>query len=462
MDQAREIKIILKFAEIDNKPFPNEQEGWVSGLVKRLRETLAFYFRRPVVFLFKKETEQISEQEFKESDVLIFVLSPAFLMSSNIAADIAGIEKAFSFDLTYINSKICKVLKGPVNIQELPTSVSMGTFHHFYQTGSSAESTYETLFEWDNSPVVKAHYWESFSNLLFDLLKNLQHEKRDRLMPESKQTVFLGKGDIDQLWNRTNLYGELNSRGVTVLPDHDYSIEVKYLNDPLKFYLEKCTAAIHFPEEFLPVSEKKLKDLAALNSLRRFIWFNSEAEKIPEKKIQYEELRQKLKSMDHIESVTSGIEELKEIIFAGTDREASQEKEAEGQPLSLYLICSEGFNKEKKEQLTGFFSQKGIQLLLTGSGKVQEKRLKHYQHLKMADFCLICYEGNSPDWVRANINEVKKAAGLRLDKSQPIKLGILSEDIHVPELIEENPFYRLLPADVPELEEELNHFVYGK
>lgn len=461
MEHAHEIRLVLKYADIDNTPFSLQEEGWVSGLVHRLSETLQFYFQQPVRIITKNETELISDEEFKTTDAIIFVFSPAFMLSSNLTATMAVIEKAVSFNINYINSKIHKVLKGPIDTQNLPTTISMGRFHHFYQLNSTGDSGYETLFEWDKTASIRARYWESFSNLLFDLLKALKHPKWERFMPGSDQTVYLGSGDMEQLWNRNNLYGEFHARGIRVLPDHDHSIEVKYLNDPLKFYLEKSTLAIHFPEEFLPLSEKKLAELAAMTNLQRYIWFNPESGKNRDKQKQYEELKLKLKNLDHVEAITSGIEELKEIIFSRAKQVPAQESGLVGSfDNRLYLIVSENFSEETKSRILDLLAQHNITPLQLLEADTQRKRQQHYQYLKHSNYCLICYDGLNPEWLRANINEVKKAAGLNPEKSRSIRLGLLAAQDHLPKPADANQAYALLPVGDGHLEETLASFIH--
>lgn len=464
MVPLKEIKILLKFAEIDNKPYDEEHEGWVDCLANNLRQSLAFYFDQPMAIHFKNETTPISEKEFESFDAIFYILSPAFLFSSNLEADITLAGKIFTFNTEFINTKIYKLLKGPVNVSDLPMIISMGSFHYFYQTGSSEESAYETLFDWDNAPLVRSKYWESFTNLLFELLKNLKHSKHKRLVPESEQTVFLGTGAIEQLWNRTNLLGELNSRGLKILPDHDYSIEVKYLNDPTKFYLEKSDFAVHFPEEFLPLDKNKLQQLADLSQLKRFIWFDPEAEKELEKKKQYDELKQKLKNLDHVEAISSGLEELKEIIFTSSKRKEKQETRGESfDHPNLYLIFSDLYEEEKKEDLIRLLRNLNVNLLLSEEGNLNEKRARHYQDLKSSHFCLICYDGRNPEWLRANINEVKKSAGLHPEKVDQVKLGVISEKEAIPaELKEHEKSLTFLSAATHSFEEELIQYVNEK
>lgn len=461
MEQDKEIKIALKFADIDNKPFSEEHEGWVSCFAKMLRQTVEFYFNRPVVLNFKTESELISEQDFEALDAIIYILSPAFLFSSNIATEISAIEKAVFFNAEYINSKIHKVLKGPVNSNDLPTTISLGTFHYFYQTASTEESTYETLFDWDHSPLVRGKYWESFTNLLFDLLKSLHHEKKDRFIPKNDYTIYLGPGDIAQLWNRTNLLGDFNSRGVKVLPDHDHSIEVKHLKGPVKFYLTKSDLAIHFPEEFLPLDKLKLQELSDLPGLKRYIWFDPESEKELEKKKQYDELKQKLKNLEHVEAISSGIEGLKEIIFATSGKTEQQEALLEEpEKACLYLIFSENISEERKSMIINSLNKHAIHLFILEKEKVHERRIKHYQYLKKSSFCLIYYDGKKPEWLLANINEVKKSVGLNIGKSQAIKLGIIAEMEEMPEEIKENANSFKFISGLPHtLEEDLNDFV---
>lgn len=464
MKKHKKINIAIKFAEIDNMPYAGEDKGWVSGFISMLEQTLAFYYQQPPAFHLIKATEPISEKDFNAHDALIYILSPAFIFSSNINTDISLIEKACFFDTEYINARIFKVLKGPVNAEELPDTISMGRFYHFYQAGSLADSQYETLFYRDGSPLAHAKYWDSLTSLVFDLLKQFGHEKHERFIPSNDQTVFLGNGGIDQLWNRTRLLGELNARGFRILPDHDHSIEVKHLIEPVKFYLKKSDLAIYFPEELLPLDEQRLQELSDLDELKRLIWFDPESEKDLEKKKQYDELRLQLKNLNHVEVISSGLEELKEIIFSALDRSEIEEEE-KGMPAqpALYLICSDHFEEEMKKQLMMLLEKLNVRLLMPGQETGNEKRARHYEYLKQADYSLICYDGGNPEWVRANINEVKKAAGLHAGKRGPVKLGVITATEAIGgELAAYSGGIPLMAALSPTLAEDLNDYVNGK
>lgn len=468
VDRSGQINIAVKFAEIDNQPYTDGDSGWVSELVVILEQSLTFYFQRPLNIILKKETELISEQDFEQLDSIIYIMSPAFQMSSNITAEISAIEKALLFNTDYLNFKIHKVLKGPVEVKELPATISMGTFHYFYKTGNEAGSTYETLFVGDNAAGARSKYWESFTNLLFDLLKNLKHPKAGHFTPEGVQTIFLGPGDVGQLWSRTNLFGELISRGVKVLPDHDYSIEVRHLNEPVKYYLKKSNFAICFPEDYIPPDKHKLKELEDLTWLKRYIWFDPEAEKEPEKKKQYDELKQKLKNLDHVEAISSGLEELKEIIFAASqikqEQKEVQEAEDDVRPRPVvYLIVSDQFPKERKEEIIHYLNELNVRMLLSGNEKVQDKRAIHYQNLQNAACCLICYDGNNPEWLRANINEVRKSAAYHADSTHRVTIGIMTGVSEIPaEVKEYGTSYSLISALSPSPGEDLKEFIYGR
>lgn len=464
MEKQKKINIAIKFAEIDNTPYAGEERGWVSSFVSLLEQTLTFYYRQPPAIHLLKATDLIDDNDFNVHDAIIYIISPAFIFSSNINKDISLIEKALFFDSAFINARIYKVLKGPVNTEELPDTISMGRFYHFYQSGSLTGSQYETLYEGNRATPAHAKYWQSLTSLVFDVLKQFGHEKNERFCPSAGHTVYLGNSGMGQLWNRNRLYEELNARGFNILPDHNASIEVKHLKEPVKFYLKKCSLAIYFPEEFLPLNEQGLQELTDLSHIRRLIWFDPEAEKDLEKKKQCDELKLQLKNLEHVEAISAGLEELKETIFAAVDQAKIPEEEKGGaaQP-SLYLICSDHFGEAVKAQLILLLEKMNVRLLLPGDETGNEKRAQHYQYLKQADCSLICYAGKSPEWVRANINEVKKAAGLHAGKRKPIRLGIVTAgEALKQEAAGYAPGIPLMTALSPTLAEELNDYVYGK
>ena len=152
-----------------------------------------------------------------------------------------------------INSKIKKVFKAPVNIADLPLSLSTPTYYRFYDHGLLNEEDYQTFEGW-NKYQDNENYWKVFADVLLDTVKILSGEKS-----VVKNTVFISDKNKTYYEARNTIKRELKAYETEIFPDEDFSIEANYMDDPELFYMQKCNMALHFPDEFtdLTTEEKR-------------------------------------------------------------------------------------------------------------------------------------------------------------------------------------------------------------
>jgi hypothetical protein len=417
--------IVIKFTQNDNIVSVDDEFGWVDYFAKFLTTGLSYQLSKAVRISYKSEIELITKEDFEQADLIFYILSPAMVFSSNINQDSTELEQAFNFDIPLINSKIKKVFKAPVKIEELPLSLSTPTYYRFYDNSLINEDNYETYVGWSEFQE-NEHYWEVFADVLLDTLAvyNGQHKTIEN-------RVFISDKNKTYYKARNIIKRELKAFNSEIYPDEEFSIEANYMEDPEAFFMKKCDMAIHFPDEFIGLtSENRKKAFDKLPKLNRLIWFSPEESQKPEKKALYDELKVQLKPYPNIEAVESTIEELKEIIKENLSKIKDKSVvEKESFKKIIYVISDSKLNNDSMNRLhtDRLLSEKYDLKLIDKVGNVTDYRHLHYELLRKADYFFILHFKNNKPWLSAMSAEIKKAPGFRNQK-EILGQYILSND----------------------------------
>jgi hypothetical protein len=406
--------IIIKFTQNDNIKSADQELGWVDYFATFLKTGLSYKIDKEVVITYKNELDLITEDDFDKADLIFYILSPAMVFSSNINQDSNELEQAFNFDIPLINTKIKKVFKAPVKIEELPLSLSTPTYYRFYDNSLINEENYETFEGW-NQFQDNENYWQVFADVLLDTLAVLDDNEI-----EIKNRIFISDKNKSYYHSRNRIKRELKAFSSEIFPDEDFSIEANYMEDPEEFFMKKCDMAIHFPDEFIGLtSEKRKKAFDKLPEITRLIWFSPTESQKPEKNAQYNELKVQLKPYPNIEAVESTIEELKEIIKENISK-IKQKSTIEQQSSKeiIYIISDSKLNSESLEIIykDEIISKKFDLKLIDNVENVTDYRLLHYDLLRKADYFFILFFKKNVPWLNSMSAEIKKAPGFRNEK----------------------------------------------
>ena len=406
--------IIIKFTPNDNISGAGHEKGWVDYFTDFLKAGINYQLKKPLEISYKNELELITKDDFDQADLIFYILSPAMVFASNINQDSTELEQAFNFDIPLINSKIKKVFKAPVDIADLPLSLSTPTYYRFYDHGILNEEDYQTYEGW-NKFQDNESYWKVFADVLLDTLKILGGEEIN-----IKNTVFISDKNKSYYEARNSIKRELKANETEVFPDEDFSIEANYMEDPELFYLKKCDMALHFPDEFIDLTnEERRNAFNKLPSLRRLIWFSPNEGLKPEKKAKYNELKVQLKPYQNIEAGESTIEELKDIIKDNLEKiNQSTEIKEESLRKIIYIISDTKINSGDINELSPDKSiEENFELkIIDFVENVTDYRHLHYELLRNADYFFILYFKNNLPWLNSMSSEIRKAPGFRNDK----------------------------------------------
>jgi len=406
--------IIIKFTPNDNISTNDQEIGWVDYFAEFLKTALSYRLTDPVDITYKSELDLITKDDFNNAHLIFYILSPAMVFSSNINQDSNELEQAFNFDIPLINSKIKKVFKAPVKIEDLPLSLSTPTYYRFFDNSMVNVENYETYEGW-NKFQNNENYWKVFADVLIDTLSILEGHKA-----EIKNTIFISDKNKEYYHSRNIIKRELEAFNSEIFPDEDFSIEANYMEDPEEFFMKKCDMSIHFPDEFIGLtSEKRKKAFNKLPELKRLIWFSPMESQKPEKKAQYDELKVQLKPFRNIEAVESTIEEFKEIVKENISK-IKQKTTVEKQSIKkiIYIISDSKIDQQNMKLLQNddLISQNFELKLIDNVENVTDYRHLHYELLRKADYFFILFFKNNIPWLNSMSSEIKKAPAFRNER----------------------------------------------
>jgi len=405
--------IIVKFSQNDNIASSTYDKGWVDFFIEFLKTSLQYQISGEIEVIKKSETELITAEDFNVTDLILYILSPAFVFSSNINQDAEILETAFNFDIPFINNKVKKVFKAPVKIEDLPLSLSTPTYYRFYDLSEGSSNEYVTYEGW-NEYQENSEYWHVFADVVSDALKNFSLDKQ-----ESIGKIYISNKSDNYFKYRNTLKRELGAFDVEIFPDEDFSIEANYMEDPEIFFMKKCNLALHFPDEFLNLtSENRSNAFGKLPEKVRYIWFNPLETLIPERKAKYDELKIQLKPYQNIEAIESPIEELKAILkskLLSPQPEASEENIRKN---VIYVLSDSKIDTKLRDliQDTEPVTSKYEVKILSNVQNVADYRLMHYELLRKADRFMIFHFKDNSEWLKTMVSEIRKAPGFNREK----------------------------------------------
>ncbi len=436
--------IIVKFTQNDNIPSSTYDKGWVDFFIDFLKTSLQYQITGDIDVVKKSETDLISAGDFNTSDLILYILSPAFVFSSNINQDAAILETAFNFDIPFINNKVKKVFKAPVKIEDLPLSLSTPTYYRFYDLNEGNSNEYATYEGW-NEYQTNSEYWHVFADVVSDALKIFSQDEN-----KSIGKIYISNKSDNYFKYRNTLKRELSAFDVEIFPDEDFSIEANYMEDPEIFFMKKCNLALHFPDEFLDLSsETRSSAFGKLPEKVRYIWFNPLETLIPERKAKYDELKIQLKPYQNIEAIESPIEELKSILKSKLLSPTSAETEDVIQKDVIYVLSDTKIDTKLRDliQDTEPVTSKYEVKILSNVQNVADYRLMHYELLRKADRFMIFHFKNNSEWLKTMVSEIRKAPGFNREKPIAGKYIVTSTN-DIPESYV-NQQFKLINIDQP-------------
>ena len=347
---AFEKHLFISYAHLDNRPTPDDPEGWVSRFHKYLEIYLGQSMgeearvwrderlRGNVIF----ENEIV--KQFPRTAVLLSVLSPRYLESDWCLREVTEFCKIAEAhggvtvdDKTRVIRAMLKSIPAMLKVlapereKLLPEVLKNALGYEFYE---EAEGKRELPLDPQFGSAEKYKRQIYFlAQDIADLISELRHKTDGAgVTPHIvKPTVYLAECSYDLRDDRERLRGELRAHGYTVLPDQTVrlpDLESEYVAE-VGGLLDQCRLAVHFMGKFRgkvadgprqkPVVELQ-NEVAAQKSqssgLRRIIWLPeaSRSERPPEHQAFIDALQRDATLQRGADLVTADLEVLKGVI----------------------------------------------------------------------------------------------------------------------------------------------------
>ncbi len=240
---AFEIDVLITFANEDNQS-PNER-GWVHEFKHFLELMLVQVLGNKPNIMLKSEHDSITGGNLKKVAILVPILSPAFIASGESLDTIESFYGAFNQTDT---SRVFKILKRPVSIEEQPAKLKELIGYDLYDTDQDTGEVadYKDFF----SPEAERSFWMKMVDLAYDIHESLislnELEKKGGIKHIfERRCIYLAETGHDLSIQRNIIKRELQRHGYKVLPDKTLPQEVNSLKKEIEKELEECSLSIH-------------------------------------------------------------------------------------------------------------------------------------------------------------------------------------------------------------------------
>jgi hypothetical protein len=463
--------VFVSYAHVDNEALLDGQEGWISILQRALQKRLTQLLGRVASVWWDKRRldgnhyfDDVIAEACRGSTVMLSVVTPRYLNSDYCRQEVEHFAEAHGLRVGH-RSRLITCIKTPVEREGLFPEMAGNLGYEFFRAveGASYFREYDT-----HDPALKPLFMASLEDLAQDLAKLLLDleprtgagvpsgfiQKLDPTAAGEPQRVFVATTSGDVRAVREGIVRELSASGHEVLPAAPWSEDAAAFEQELGEAAAHVSLSVHLlgsgygttpadaSASYPALQHARLKELARARSegqpLARILWIPREVESTSEKQRLFLDEVRSDPSLGPLDELLEGSEqELKERILSKLQRLAQLSRErahASALPrnsrrdslspssapeavMKVYVISSDG---EEAEQVTsvecllgdrGFDVISSVELMEEESEAARE--LRHQELLESCDGCLILHGKTKVSWVRAQVDEVRKALGRR-------------------------------------------------
>jgi hypothetical protein len=440
-----DIDVLITFADKDNESTKKVEGGWVANF-KRFLELMLYQVlgEKPKVVL-KSEFDSITASTLDSVGVMVSILSHDFITSGQCLDTVeAFVQK--TGDAT-VPSRLFKVLKAPLTMQEQPSRLRDLVAYEMYQLDieSGAMKEYSDFF----SPEAEKQYWMKMVDLAYDIHESLIFLKDGSTKAEVKnlykrKTIYLAETSHDLAIQRNIIKRELQRYGYIVLPKHtlpqtDAAVRAVVAKD-----LEDCSYSIHLIGnsygEIPEGGEQSIVDiqneLATKESatkrgrkedFMRLIWISANMRNLSDKQKSFiEALKRDTEAQEGTEILQTPLEDFKNImreeLVEAHDRKGGNEVRGK----TIYLLHDRVDQNEVKPYLE-MIEKSGFQVIQPAfTGELLDVRKHHINNLRNLDGAIIFKGKVNDQWVQMKVLDLLKAPGF--GRNKPIKAKALMAD----------------------------------
>ena len=453
--------ILISYAHLDNKIVDEKLQSWVNDFHQTLLDYVAEKWgETPVIWRDNQlrgndNFDREIKDKFPKLKILVSVITPRYVKSDWCKTEVEEFLRAAKNNggIEIENkSRVFKILKTPVKLEEQPESIRQYTGYEFYRIDPTSNE--EEEFKKEFGEEFKNLYYRAVNRVAQDiakLLKHLGNKSTPATIP--KGTVYLADTSDDLLEDRQKIQDELEDRGYTVSPNKNLPrVADKFIADVEK-YMNDCMLSIHLVsyDDYGPIPSKTNKSnvelqieisgkQSATGKLDRLIWLVPKTKMVSptNNKTEDPSLTELIKHLREKEDLQGNsdmleVDELQvfeKAIFDTIDkrkaREAKEEERMkrsaidvntatannEVEPKMIYFICDQR-DVEGSKSLRDFLDNAGHQVNIPSfEGDAMTEEI---ENLESCDAVIIYYGYGDKNWVNSKINALNKIKNKRID-----------------------------------------------
>ncbi len=438
--------VFISYTHIDNQPFGPEQQRWITYLHEQLTSRLQQVSGEQVT-IWRDDKLQGNDvfaetlvERLSKVAVLVSVCSPRYLKSEWCQRELDGfLEAAEAAGGVQVGTKsrVFKVLKTPVPLDELPEPLDALLGYEFYEEPPGESRIREFLL--DPDPEQRWKFYARVDDLAQDIAALMDDLAEDApadapQVPAKERTVYLAEASSDLAAYRDNLKRELERRGHLVLPRRALPLAVEGLSAAISDDLSRAELSIHLlgarygirpegEERSIPHLQIDLaRGVASRGGLLQLIWIPEELDAPEEAQAALIEGLQKADVGDEAEVVRASLERFKAYALeriAPPPEPAPVAAAAPGQAGRVYLVC-DADDRAPAAAVQDQLEERGhVVMLPLGEGTESEAREVHETSMVLCDAVLIYWGNATEHWARMKLLDLLKAPGW--GRSQPFQ-----------------------------------------
>ena len=434
--------IFISYAHIDNQPLTEGQAGWISSFHRALEIRLSQLLGTEAEF-WRDESKLRGNDYLDESiilrlpkvAVLLTVVTPRYVRSDwclkeleefyRIAEDTVGVRIADK-------SRIFKIVKTPVPIEQHPPTMRQLLGYEFYQLDPSTGKPREFIF--NSGPNVDINYWAKLDDLAYDIFQLLEALKGQTVSTgnpdatSSRCTVYLAETTLDLSVDRDKIKRELQSRGYVVLPDRPLPLDAAGCAKLVRENLSRSHLSVHMvgtkygviPEDAERSVAFIQNELAAERcrqpNFSRIVWMPPDLEVTEPRQQEFiKYLCEDPGLQQSAEVLQTSLEDLKTTVEdklkARLESRPLNAQASDDAPQRIYLI-NDSQDEQETSLLSDYFFDQGFETILSVfDGDEAQARADHRESLLLCDAILIYYGAAGEAWLRSKLFDLRKLAG---------------------------------------------------
>lgn len=425
---SSDIDILIVFADADNEQSGENATPWVLQFRKFLEFMLTQVMNEKPKILLKGEHDSMTSPRLDNAGILIPVLSKEFMGSSTCM----GFVKTFYNAVNKNSSRIFKVAKSPLTLQEQPVFLRPLANYDMYQLDIESGE----VREYDNyfSTEAERQYWMMLVDLSYDIAEGLHNLRNGSAEPEirnlhHKKVVYLAETAYDLSVEKKIITRELQRYGYTVLPNQTLPANSVEIEQIVKRDLDECTMSIHLignvygdipngsSRSIVDLQHKYAADKSEEarkknETFSRLIWISPNFSHTNERQKKFiETIKHDVEGQEAAEILETPLEDFKnilreELLEAG-DRKGSKERGER----SIYLLHDK-VDQPLIRPYAELIEKSGFHVLMPlFDGELLEQRQKHIENLRTLDAAIIFKGSGHEQWVRTKALDIVKAPG---------------------------------------------------